>query len=302
MVIHTPRLCNDVVFQPPQLEKPNPIVCREIVSNEDEERSWKERTRQETEKVLKDEIVATEATEKIKQELGPVDVQEMLLQLQQPIPRQQEQQQQEPLVIGGITVGARHVTGNTPIPPSAIILAAQKQQQQQTQTHLSQPNPNANSNGNTKAASSKDSTDATDADETYITTLAKSDGRYTSSLTDAEMKKLGLRGTREELDKWVQEMDDLAGVGVPWRLDVVRLRDGGMEFRGIVMEENQASWGRDDGDGKEMQRQGQADNGMERTKDGEAGKEMVDVDARRGEEEAGAVHEGDEVGSEEEYR
>ena len=27
VVIHTPRLCNDVAFQPPQENKPNPISC-----------------------------------------------------------------------------------------------------------------------------------------------------------------------------------------------------------------------------------------------------------------------------------
>lgn len=262
MVIHTPRLCNDVVFQPPQLEKPNQIVCREIISTEDEEQDWKDRTRRETEKVLKDEIVATEAMEKIKQELGLADVQEML------------QQQQQPLVIGGITVGARHITGNTHIPPSAIILAAQKQQQQQTQQHLSQPNPNANAN--TKAASSKDSSSATDEEETYITTLAKSDGRYTSTLSDSEMKKLGLKGTREELENWIRQMDDLAEVGVPWRLDVVRLADGGMEFRGIVMDKEKET---------------------EKAEGGAGGGAKV-VEGAGAEE----VHEADEVGSLEEYK
>jgi len=270
MVIHTPRLCNDVVFQPPQLEKPNQIVCREIISTEDEEQEWKERTRRETERVLKDEIVATEAMEKIKQELNPANVQEMLQQ--QHIAMQQQAQQ--PLVIGGITVGARHITGNTHIPPSAIILATQKQQQQQTQQHLSHPNPNVNANA--KAASPKDST-ASDEEETYITTLAKSDGRYTSTLSDAEMKNLGLKGTREELENWIRQMDDLAEVGVPWRLDVVRLADGGMEFRGIVMD-------------KEKEKE------KEKVEEGSGGDKVVDG---LGAEE---VHEGDEVGSEEEYR
>lgn len=32
MVIYTPRLCNDVAFQPPQEDAPNEIICREIIS------------------------------------------------------------------------------------------------------------------------------------------------------------------------------------------------------------------------------------------------------------------------------
>ncbi|EEH10164.1 conserved hypothetical protein [Histoplasma capsulatum G186AR] len=31
MIIYTPRLCNDVAFQPPREDDPNPIVCREII-------------------------------------------------------------------------------------------------------------------------------------------------------------------------------------------------------------------------------------------------------------------------------
>ncbi|EZF35237.1 hypothetical protein OS-9 homolog [Trichophyton mentagrophytes] len=34
MMVYTPRLCNDVAFQPPQVEKPNSIKCREIISPE----------------------------------------------------------------------------------------------------------------------------------------------------------------------------------------------------------------------------------------------------------------------------
>ena len=40
MVIHTPRLCNEVAFMPPQPDKPNLISCQEVVSK-DEEEDWK---------------------------------------------------------------------------------------------------------------------------------------------------------------------------------------------------------------------------------------------------------------------
>ena len=40
MVIHTPRLCNEAAFLPPQVSKPNIIACREVIAKEEEE-DWK---------------------------------------------------------------------------------------------------------------------------------------------------------------------------------------------------------------------------------------------------------------------
>ena len=51
MVIYTPRLCNDVAFLPPREIKANPIVCTEIVS-EDEIDDWKARKAAEAERKL----------------------------------------------------------------------------------------------------------------------------------------------------------------------------------------------------------------------------------------------------------
>ena len=42
MIIHTPRLCNDVAFLPPRQVKANPILCTEILKPE-EVSSWKTR-------------------------------------------------------------------------------------------------------------------------------------------------------------------------------------------------------------------------------------------------------------------
>lgn len=38
MVIHTPRLCNDVAFLPPQKDQPNDIVCQPVLEPHDTER------------------------------------------------------------------------------------------------------------------------------------------------------------------------------------------------------------------------------------------------------------------------
>ncbi|KAK0642977.1 glucosidase II beta subunit-like protein-domain-containing protein [Cercophora newfieldiana] len=41
MVVHTPRLCDDVAFLPPKETRAHPISCQVIVSNEDELAAWK---------------------------------------------------------------------------------------------------------------------------------------------------------------------------------------------------------------------------------------------------------------------
>jgi protein OS-9 len=49
MIIYTPRLCNDVAFQPPKESRAHPITCREIVA-EDEVEEWQ--ARREAEKIF----------------------------------------------------------------------------------------------------------------------------------------------------------------------------------------------------------------------------------------------------------
>ncbi|KAI9657775.1 MAG: Protein OS-9 [Bathelium mastoideum] len=51
MVVHTPRLCNDVAFLPPQESKANTIACKEIL-RDDEVDAWKERKTREAEGLL----------------------------------------------------------------------------------------------------------------------------------------------------------------------------------------------------------------------------------------------------------
>ena len=51
MVIYTPRLCNDVAFQPPKEHEAQKIVCKEIIRQEDLE-SWRSKKAKETERKL----------------------------------------------------------------------------------------------------------------------------------------------------------------------------------------------------------------------------------------------------------
>ncbi|KAL9112011.1 MAG: hypothetical protein Q9227_003631 [Pyrenula ochraceoflavens] len=54
LVVYTPRLCNDVAFQPPQENKPHSIICKEILKP-DEVHDWEEeKMRQNTELLTKE--------------------------------------------------------------------------------------------------------------------------------------------------------------------------------------------------------------------------------------------------------
>lgn len=199
MVIHTARLCNDVAFMPPQTEKPHAIACREIVSTAEDEADWRTRT----------SSAANEQMQSI------MSKQEALVDQMHGLANQMlggnpaAQQQTRPLVIGGITVGAQNLVGSTPeltISASSIIGSTSPQQNGQSQGHR----------------------------EEFLATLARYDGKYTSSLSISEMKKLGLEGTHEELEKWIRHMQKRAGEGVPWRLDVVKVDGREFQFRGIL--------------------------------------------------------------------
>lgn len=87
MVIHTPRLCNDVAFMPPQFDKPNTISCQEIVEREDETR-WKA-------------VKAAKAQNELFSRKGSTDE------------GQQGERSKRP-VIGGIELGGQKLVGGSP--------------------------------------------------------------------------------------------------------------------------------------------------------------------------------------------
>lgn len=93
MVIHTPRLCNDVAFLPQQVDKPNSITCQEIVA-EDGVEEWK---------VWKAQVMR-----------------EQLLEIETPVQAPEMDAGAEgtvvppPLIIGAIEVGAQKLVGGTP--------------------------------------------------------------------------------------------------------------------------------------------------------------------------------------------
>ena len=100
MVVHTPRLCNDVAFMPPQVDRPNKIACQEIVGKEDE-REWTERI-----------------TAKAKMELFGNQKQTQTQPKSQNSPHSTSSENggpaEGPIVIGGIELGAQKLVGGSP--------------------------------------------------------------------------------------------------------------------------------------------------------------------------------------------
>lgn len=89
VVVHTPRLCNDVAFMPAQMDKPNAITCQEIVAKDDES-YWKQRKAAKAQNELFSQKQSTPEGEP-----------------------QGEQRSKRPM-IGGIELGGQKLVGGSP--------------------------------------------------------------------------------------------------------------------------------------------------------------------------------------------
>ncbi|KAI9669077.1 MAG: Protein OS-9 [Alyxoria varia] len=228
MIIETPRLCNDMAFLPPHLDKPNPISCQEILAPQDEH-AWKASK-------------AAAALESIfnPQEGGNFQEGESV----------QEGLPQRP-IIGGIEVGAQKLVGGSRDRVIKVSNIAKPAAQRPSQ------------------------------EEKFIATLASSDGKYTTRMSDREIQRRGLNIGREEYDKFIQDVENWAGEGEPWSLDVVQTS------KGIVYE---AKMTKEEPAGKERQDTNSEDGGGDRKeKDGRDESKHTEKHA-------------EETGSTEEYR
>ena len=161
MVVHTPRLCNDVAFLPPQESKANTIACKEILRN-DQVDAWKEQKTREAEELLT---------------VG-----------------EREDQPPRP-VVGGIEVGAKKDVGTEgKIIEKSVVVGGGK--------------------------------------ETYIDTLASSDGK---TMDEKGLKKLNMM-TVKELEAMKNKLHEMAK-GKGWKLDVVDTPRG-RELRGVIDQED----------------------------------------------------------------
>ncbi|KAI9719162.1 MAG: Protein OS-9 [Chrysothrix sp. TS-e1954] len=108
-----------------------------------------------------------------------------------------------PLIIGGIEVGAQIYVGGSPertIKGSKIVTPPKQR-----------------------------------GEEKFIATLAKSDGKYTTIMSEAEIKKHGLNRRPDEVNELIKNIQLWAGEGRAWKLDMLHTGEG-MEFRGVLLD------------------------------------------------------------------
>lgn len=177
MVIHTPRLCNDVAFLPQQVDKPNPITCQEIVA-EDGVEDWK---------IWKAQVMR-----------------EQLLEIETPMQAPNTESEStmvppQPLIIGGIEVGAQKLVGGSP-------------------------------ERTIKASNIVAKQDKSGKDDKFVATLARFDGKEVTSMSEREIEKLGKKGLKEDAAKYRKLMSDKGVTGVPWKLELWSTPSGD-EFR-----------------------------------------------------------------------
>ena len=266
MLVYTPRLCSDVAFQPAQESEPHAIMCEEIVADS-------------VLKSIDDDISAAESSDSTaaigETEGDDVSVDEQgdayshadlsipflhdldfydgsgfdpaAHQDQEPEPEPDQAPKKPPVVVvGGTTVGAKKLVGGTEgrtISKSVIVGGGQ---------------------------------------ETYVDTIASSDGRM---LSEAEMKKLRVMNVRD-VEKIKRDLAKVAG-GKGWKLDVVDTPRG-REFRGVIETDGKGSEGSDD------EKDGQGSHGGGNGDDGSTGKADKERGDRGGGQGKGRKHKGTE--------
>ncbi|KAL5895053.1 Protein OS-9 [Pyricularia oryzae] len=105
MMVQTPRLCEDVAFLPPKQTRAHPISCRQIVSSEDEVKSWQ------SQKTLDARLRLTGAESQW--QLGGQQQQQQQQDANGQHKKHQKQQQRSftGVNIGGVVIGSRNVLG-----------------------------------------------------------------------------------------------------------------------------------------------------------------------------------------------
>ncbi|KAK7747658.1 Protein OS-9 [Diatrype stigma] len=222
MVVHTPRLCSDVAFQPPKETRANVISCRTIVSSEADEAAWHERKTLEAQAAMVGSPQASAAAAAAGVAKGPV-------------------------IVGGIVVGGRQILGQAEDGKAPVKLApprgffgnlktgggsgggkTTKQQQQQQQQQQ-----------------------AGGAEERVVEVVAQGKGQDENSrvdvLTDEELEQMGI--SPELVEQLQQKLQELAGER-GWKLEVVEVPGDPMEIRGVVEEDEDEEEGEGEGEGE----------------------------------------------------
>lgn len=203
MVVNTPRLCEDVAFLPPQEAKANPISCQLIVDENI------------TPPLLGQEKSQTD---------NAADVSEQEQTSNDQIPLKDPPVKKEPVVVGGVVVGARNVlssgdeAGKPPVklsPPASNLKA-----------HSVQYEPII---------------------EIVAQAASKADGGKVEVIPQEKMEIMEI--DREELEEMKAEIEALAG-DEGWRLEMIEYPgDDYRELRGYV--------GKEEPEGKGAKRKGE---------------------------------------------
>ncbi|KAL2134396.1 hypothetical protein VTI74DRAFT_315 [Chaetomium olivicolor] len=199
MLVYTPRLCDDVAFQPPKVTRAHPIRCRQIIGNEEEKSAWSYHKRVEADELSNQKAAAQPDT-------------------QQPSANK-DKNTFTGLSIGGIAIGAHKVLGGTTgdgkpghrlAPPRHITDVYS-----QAKTHVL----------------------GEGGKETVVQILAskKKDADKVDRMSDAELKNLGL--DPGEVQEFQKRMEGLAG-DRGWQLQVVDVPGEGLELVGAFDEED----------------------------------------------------------------
>ncbi|KAK4150796.1 glucosidase II beta subunit-like protein-domain-containing protein [Chaetomidium leptoderma] len=130
MVVYTPRLCDDVAFQPPKATHAHPIRCRQIISTEEEEYAWRYNKRVEAGQLFSQKAKAAAAAAAAATQGNAKDGSAAA---------NLPQNHYVGMTIGGVAVGAKKVVGDQlahklPLPrgvarqqaPLAEVLASKK--------------------------------------------------------------------------------------------------------------------------------------------------------------------------------
>lgn len=220
MIIHTPRLCNDIAFLPPQENIPHQITCQ-LILREDQVDDWKVATRAKAQRLLN--APAVESSEQQQREGG------------------EGRNKEQVITVGDVVLGARATIGPVlTIKPGNIVrphpVPLQQQQRPPHAQHADAPRA------------------PLDEKETYIGTVAASDD--TPLLSQEELNKLPPDISDPEQIEFLKKRAKSLANGRGWRVEIIDTEEG-LDFRAVIeMDEadeggngGSAAGGDEDGEG-----------------------------------------------------
>ncbi|KAK1977655.1 glucosidase II beta subunit-like protein [Colletotrichum cereale] len=209
MVVNTPRLCDDVVFLPPQATSANAISCRPILPSDDlgAQAEWRHRRALEAE----ESSTKTTTTKKV---TGERELDAAAAAQEEPELEPSRKNQHDPnardgakgVNVGGVIVGARNVLANA-------------DEEGKPPAKLAPPRSYLPGRGQGPLV------------EIIASAKSKAEGGTMEILDESELKKLDL--SPELVEEMRAELERIAG-DKGWKLEVVEQPGDPREIRGVV--------------------------------------------------------------------